>query len=262
MGQTCNRVTSIVWCAVLTGGCGGAGGSNEAEPDERPVSPPPEAVAEGRPVPRADAATGSGCSPNGGVVPDGSSVTKVEVVDVDGDGRRDEVWFSPQPTQRFGLATATGSVVATTVATAKPVDGIVVVDADGRAPVEVLVSDGASARLHVFDRCELLPVTGPDGEPYVFDLGYLGRGTGAICVDADGDGARDLVGVDAVENGDGTATVSRTVIELDGATARHGHTDGSTVPVGADREVLREAMGIRCGDMSITAEMLAGEPPG
>jgi len=260
MRQSGRGAAWVMACAALGWGCNGADGADGAEPDGSSASSRAGSEVEGQATGTTVRSAGSGCRANGGRVPDGA--VRAEVVDVDGDGRRDEVWFSPQPTQRFGVATASGAVVGTTVVTAKPVDGVVVVDADEQAPVEALVRDGASAHLHVFDRCQLVPVIGPDGRPYVFDLGYLGRGTGAVCADADEDGVRDLVGVNAVDNRDGTATVSRTVVELDGAVARHGHTDESTIPTGTEPDPLADTMGIRCGDMSITAEMLGGGPPG
>lgn len=90
----------------------------------------------------------------------------------------------------------------------------------------------------------------------MFDLGYLGNGTGVVCTDADGDARRDLVGVNAVDNGDGAATVSRTVVEIEGSTARHGATDEITVELGPDGVVPREYRGVRCGEHSISQEMI------
>jgi hypothetical protein len=199
-----------------------------------------------------------GCAANGGVVPDGA--VSAPVVDVDGDGRRDQVWFSfVRSSQRVGIATASHLVVAATVRSAKGVREVVVVNADQRGPVELLAADGATAYLYVLRNCDLVPVMGPDDRPYLFDLGYRGNGTGVNCTDADGDGRRDLVGVNFVDHGDGTATLSRTVIELVGATARHGHHDERTVPgYQADPQQAAGYIGVHCGPAALTPEMIEG----
>ena len=132
-----------------------------------------------------------------------------------------------------------------------------VVNADQRGPIEVLVDDGALAHLYVFRRCELEPVIGPGDDPYAFDLGYLGNGTGVSCGDLDGDGRRDLTGMDYVDKGDGTATISQTIVELDGATARHGHHEERTVrPDPGDADPGRPYRGVKCGTPVITEETI------
>lgn len=90
------------------------------------------------------------------------------------------MWYSgPPSTQRVGLRTVSGTVVASVVNSAKPVNGVLVVNADERGPVEVLIDNGAGIELLVFHQCQLVPVLGPDDAPYLFDTGYFGNGTGA-----------------------------------------------------------------------------------
>ena len=195
---------------------------------------------------------GRGCPDNGGQVPDG--VVEAGVMDVDGDGRRDEVWYqSTGAGQRVGLSTASGAVVGYQVDTAKPVFGVRVVDADQRGPVEVLVDKGATIDLLVFQLCDLVPVIGPDGDPYEFDNGYLGNGTGVSCIDTDRDGRRDVVGVNLEHQGGDTYRVSRTVVVLDDATARHGDHDQITVQLGPSDRSYR---GIDCGPLDLTEQVL------
>ncbi len=47
--------------------------------------------------------------------------------------------------------------------------------------------------LAMFD-CDLEPYVNHEGQPYSFDLGVLGTGTGVGCIDADGDGAGTSLG--------------------------------------------------------------------
>jgi hypothetical protein len=186
-----------------------------------------------------------------------TNATRAVTLDIDRDGERDQVWYSLQDTQRVGVATASGLAVATEVDTAKPVNSVTVINADQRGPIEVFVDDGALAHLYVFRRCELEPIIGPDDDPYIFDLGYLGNGTGVSCRDVDGDRRRDLTGDNFVDNGDGTATISQTVVELDGAMARNGHHDERTVRLDPDdADPGRPYLGVKCGSPAITAEMI------
>ena len=57
------------------------------------------------------------------------------------------------------------------------------------------------------------------GQPYTFDLGFAGQGTGVGCSGP----ALDLAGLNAVAAADGTYTVTRTFVTLD-ADARNATT--------------------------------------
>lgn len=250
----------LVAAACGSGDAGDRSGSS-AGPAEGSSEPPTSAVTGGGAGRAGATATptasgGRGCPDNGGRVPDGA--VTAEVVDVDGDGRRDQVWHEASESgQRVGLSTASGAVVGSQVDTGRPVSGVLVVDADQRGPVEVLVNKGDGISLLVFQRCDLVPVIGPDGDPYLFDAGYFGNGTGVTCTDVDGDGRRDLVGMNLGDYGAvtaGTFPLSRTVVELDGATARHGHHDETSVRL--DPSEAHRYYGIRCGPLSLTTEML------
>jgi hypothetical protein len=77
--------------------------------------------------------------------------------------------------------------------------------------------------------CSLVPELNAQGQQYAFDLGFTGFGTGVGCVDADGDGTPDLVGLTLVPEPNGAGTMERTIVELDVPRARNGATD--SVPV-------------------------------
>ena len=205
-----------------------------------------------------DAGTGGGGSGGcraGGREPGGT--VRASVVDVDGDGRRDEVWYATGP-QRVGISTASGRVEARTVNSAKFVNNVLVINADQRGPIEVLIDNGGGIEPWTFLDCQLVPVTGPDSQPYLFDTGYRGNGTGATCTDLDHDGHRDLVGMNLQADSTTTPTtdyrLSRTIIDLDNATATHGHTDQTTIQTTPAQ--TSQYYGIRCGPLSLTAEML------
>ena len=50
---------------------------------------------------------------------------------------------------------------------------MLVVNADRRGPVELLVSTGREVYLDAIVDCQIVPITNPQGEPYLFDLGDL-----------------------------------------------------------------------------------------
>jgi hypothetical protein len=179
-----------------------------------------------------------------------------EVGDLDGDGRPDTVWVaSPGGGRRvLGVEAAAGGGDAVDIASASPVALLVLVaDADETPPVELFVSDSRGVQLWAFDDCRLQPVTDPEGRPYVFDLGLRGYGTGVGCVDADGDGRRDLVGLDAVDDdGRGTVTWTRTVIERDGLTADEGPTTEGTYRHPADDADIALLRSVTCGGLTLT----------
>ena len=265
---------AVLLVAAAACGCGGGGGGDGNEGDEAATAasttttaPADETTSTvganetttttgGTTATTAAGAASREC-PQVGSVP--SDAITAPVVDVDGDGEQDEVWFSSQGTPRMGIATASGTVVGATIHSGKAPRAAVVVNADQRGPVEMIPVTDGTAFLLVFQNCDLVPVIGPDGLPYAFDLGFRGNGTGVTCTDADGDGRRDLVGVNFVENGDGTAKLSRTVIELDGTTASHGHHDERTVPGhDQDPEAADQYIGVHCGPEALTPDMIGG----
>jgi hypothetical protein len=246
-----------------------APGATGAERTTTTATTAPPTTASPAPAPAASGSGGGGdgdadargCAANGGRVP--TNATRAVTIDVDRDGERDQVWYSQRDRQRVGVATASGLVVDIVGISAKPVIGVTVYNVDQRGPIELLVDDGALAHLYVFRHCELEPIIGPDDDPYQFDLGYLGNGTGVRCEDVDGDRRRDLTGVNFVDNGDGTATLSSTVVELDEAIARHGHHEERRVRLDpGDPHPAQPSQGVKCGSPDITAEMIDQNTPG
>lgn len=201
--------------------------------------------------PSATSATGCPASPEE-AAPAGAATNKT--IDVDGDGRPDTAWFAPADNgvRRFGITTASGRVASVDVPLAGPTAlRAMVVDADERPPAEIIVSDGRTALLYVFTRCEVVRVTNPQGGQYAFDLGFRGTGTGVGCVDADRDGRRDLVGLLRIDERDGVVRWSRTIIRLDGTHAANGARDTGTFTRPRDDAAIELLSTISCGDETI-----------
>jgi hypothetical protein len=179
---------------------------------------------------------------------------QMEIIDVDGDGRRDTAWLaSPgNGAREMGIVTAAGGGDKVTVGSAAPFPlSLLVAEADGEPPVELFVSDNRSVQLWTFVDCELQPVTDADGDPYVFDRGFTGYGTGVGCIDADGDGRRDLVGLNVTGLDEPTVDWSRTIIERDGTVATNGATDTGTFHQPADADRIAQLYDVTCGDLTM-----------
>jgi hypothetical protein len=202
---------------------------------------------------------GDGCTGTAPPVPEGAA--RGEVVDLDGDGRADEAWMAADPdgTRRMGVVTAAGGGSVVTVESASPQPlTLLAVDADEAPPVELFVSDGRTAQLWAFADCAIAPVTNPEGEQYLFDLGFRGTGTGIGCRDTDE--GRQLVGLNVLDDDGTTVSWSRTVIERDGLEAANGATDEGTFTHGDDDAAIDLLHDISCGDLTIDADGIR-QPP-
>jgi hypothetical protein len=190
-------------------------------------------------------------------IPDGA--TARQIADIDGDGRPDAMWLDAS--RNLGIITAAGGAATFAVESAAPsYVSALAADADGQPPVELLVSDGRAVQLLVFDDCEIVPVinTG-DGQPWLFDLGFTGAGTGVGCVDIDG--RRQLVGLNVEVVGTDTVEWSRTVVELDGRTATVGATDRGTFHRPADDYAIELLSEVTCGDLTMADDGLSTPTP-
>lgn len=143
-------------------------------------------------APEPTQAPGTTLTPSAGCtgeasVPDDAASQAID--DVDGDGRGDTAYLAGPPGDLiYGIVTAAGGEATFRFESASPVERrALTVDVDERGPVEVLLSDGRSVQLLAFVDCGLLAVQGPDGEPYRFDRGFTGNGTGVGTFDATAD---------------------------------------------------------------------------
>jgi len=196
----------------------------------------------------ASPTTAAGCAPAGDGPPTGADVR--DVVDVDGDGVPDRAWLTGGADRALGITTASGATFSVPVDSASPVPAAAVVEvvqAD-RVPI-ALVDVGREAKVFAVLGCALVAPTNAQGEPYTFDRGFAGQGTGVGCT-RDG-GALRLAGLDAVAADDGTFTVTRTFVDLvdGGRLARNGAPEQVATGAGADEPVVTTAQDVTCGDL-------------
>jgi hypothetical protein len=204
----------------------------------------------------APAATGDGCAATGSGAPSGAATAPA--IDVDGDGRADTAWLSGAAggERRFGITTASAATFSTPFSSASPIAATALVfEPDERAPAYALVSDGRIGSLWLVADCRITPVTNPQGDPYTFDLGgFTGYGTGVGCIDADGDGRRDLVGLLAESVDPSTTRIERTIIRLDSDHASSGASDELTARSPQDDAEIESARSVTCGDLTLDGD--------
>lgn len=220
---------------------------SSASPSPTTTSTPPAPAPS--PTSSATSTTATGCAPNDERPP--SSADPVEVIDVDGDGRKDQAWISSGSGRRFGITTASGATFSAAIDSASPQPASAVVNVVQQEAIPIALVDlGREALLYSLTDCAVTPVQNAQGDPYTYDRGFADAGTGVGC-SQDGDVLR-LAGLNAVSKDDGkTFDVTRTFVDLaaDGRHATNG--DEATVATGAPKAdaVVTTAQEVSCGDL-------------
>jgi hypothetical protein len=258
------RVVLLLAVPLLLAGCGGGAATAAAGT----TSPSSQSVAAGAPAGPTTGAGGTtadwghlaGCPSVGRAIPPGTATKPT--VDVDGDGRADTAFIATSPDSTggvaFGVRTASGAVLSATIRSASPVArSVLFADVTGHGEVIALASDNRQVQLWSVSGCQLVAEQNVQGQQYAFDLGFTGYGTGVGCVDADGDGTTDLVGLEYVPEPQGAGTIQRTIVVLTGPQARNGATD--TVPV-TRASMVDEAHSVTCGDLTMAANGVSSGP--
>jgi len=243
-------LSALATTALLLAGCTGGDDVASGTPAVTPAGTPPATTA----PPTADPAGGTqqpaapaaGCTGTGAAAP--AAAATVETIDLDGDGVGDALWIADDGgTRTVGVTTAGGATLTHPVDLAGPAGATAfALRPDPAGPAMVLVSDNRVADLLVVQDCALVDATDTRGEPWQFDQGFAGQGTGVGCVDLDGDGTLDLAGLNLVDD-----TVTRTQIRVDGTVASAGASDQVAAGTDAARESARA---ITCGDRTLTAD--------
>ncbi len=243
--------TILVTAALALAGCGDDA-ADQATTAAPPVTSSPSAAPPTSTAPTP--APAAGCAESGGDAPAGAA--SITTIDVDGDGQADTLWVATGEQRTVGITTASGATFTHPVDLAGPTGATAfALQPDEDGPADVLVSDGRAADLLAVQDCALVDVTDSDGQPWSFDLGFTGYGTGVGCLDLDGDGARDLVGLNLAPSADQNAdrTGTRTVIHVEGTVATAGAEDVVTVPA-TDQAGIDTAGAITCGDRTAAAD--------
>jgi hypothetical protein len=235
--------------ALLLGACGGQGDDGRATATTAAAgSNKSGKPGQGTAAPETTVAGGPGC-PAGGPGPSGRTLA----ADLDGDGRADRVWLDGR---RVGVTTAAGTGSGLEIPAARATAVLGAEDADGDGRAEVFVRNAGPAgpgptdhvTVAVFAGCRLRWVTNVQGGRYTFVVRSANTGgDGVGCVDADGDGRRDLVGLHAERTGD-RVDWTRTIVRIDGTRATNGAKDRGTLQVGRDDARIETLVTATCGD--------------
>lgn len=243
------RTVAVAALACALTACSSESGTGDSESSASTSAPSTDGQAS---TSDAEPSATTGCPESGAGVPADAAVT--EIIDVDGDQQPDRSWLQESSGQvTFGITTATDSTATT------PIDlagggprSALVADYDGRGDILAFVSDARTADLFAYSECTLITMQNPQAEPYQFDLGFRGTGTGAGCVDASGESVPDLVGLNVLVDGAGQPTsIDRTVIDLDGPRASNGATDSVAITDPAQVDLAHQ---ITCGDLTMAED--------
>jgi hypothetical protein len=242
---------------LVVAGCASSGDSSAASGSSSSSGSAPSSSSA---APTSSSPSAGGCTAQDASQPSGA-VSK-PTLDVDGDGRPDTLWIAKQPDADggvpFGITTAAGGTFGTTIRSASPVArSVLVADVTGKGELIALASDNRQVLLYGISSCSFVPELNAEGQQYAFDLGFTGFGTGVGCVDADGDGTTDLVGLKYEPETNGAGTISRTIVQLKGPQARNGATDTVTVTRAGEAE---EAQSVGCGDVTLTDDGVTSGP--
>jgi hypothetical protein len=212
-------------------------------------------------APTSASTTGVGCA-KAEHAPVPAGVASRAFGDVDGDGQPDTLYVSVDQSsgaRRFGVRTASGVRSEWAVGNASPVaPGILgTADANQDGQVEIFVNPGRVVDVLTYRDCTLQPYLNKQGEPYGFSVGFDDAGTGMGCTDADGDGKRDLVGLEVGEREGDQVPWTRTIVTLQGDQARNGATSSGTFTSPKDDEAIALLSRITCGEDSFSDPLTA-----
>lgn len=251
---------ALTACLIALAGCSQAAPEDEATPSSsEPDSATSAEQTDGgsaspsEPEQSGGQGTGQGCEPTGdpGAVPqDIQDLT--EVGDLDGDGTADQVAIGTTQGDELALSVVTASeaVLSHDFTQGSPIDPQAIGAPLGGGPAIVLVDSGRSVALLAVVDCDITEVPNEQGDPYTFDEGFTGYGTGVAC-----EGEADdltLFGYNA-EATDDSYTVSRTPIDVaaDGSLASNGQEETVGTDLPEDDPAVQLAQSVSCGDWSV-----------
>lgn len=217
---------------------------------EDPLADSPDGPSAAPPAVEPSGATG--CPANGVAIPAGS--TSGTIPDVDGDGAADTQFYSEFPDFLYGIQTASGMTAFLHDDLAGPgkhsgwsgrlESGLVI----------TMLDDSRTATLHAFVNCEFVTTLGWNDEPYRFSLnGFGDDNTGVQC--SNGNGGRQLIGLNAIRQDDGSYDIIRTLVtvSLDGRRVVDTYSSTPLRGVPAADARVNAAMDSQCADIPTVA---------
>jgi hypothetical protein len=181
---------------------------------------------------------------------------------VDGDGEVDGLYL---PLGGVRVETSTGVVSEVSAGgSARPSKIIGVADVNDDGPGEIFVAGAgvsgnevvAQVIIIVFADCRLTLLTNANDEfafSQVLDGSNTG-GSGLGCVDADGDGRRELVRL-SYERSGAEVRWRRTVVDIEGTVAKNGQVDEGVYLSPRDDDKIALLGDVTCGDNPLEAEL-------
>lgn len=180
------------------------------------------------------------------------AVAKRSYGDLDGDGTADTLYLGHGPgaaDRLFVLVTGSGVRSQWTESNAGGAEPAILgtADADQDGHPEVFVNPGRHVYVLTVIDSKLRPYLNAQGQAYAFSTGFEDAGTGMGCTDADGDGHRDLVGLNITSRDGNEVRWSRTIVRLDGDQARNGTTDSGAYTSPKDDAAIALLSEFTCG---------------
>lgn len=245
----------LMWPVI---GAGVVGCSPHSEPLPAPATSPPTTDSfTASSVPPSSST--AGCSDrNAGAPPAGDP--SGQLGDLDNDGNVDQVfvWEREGGERVFTVATAAGGITEWSERNTSGADPVAygVADANEDGRPELFVRPGRAVFVLAMFDCDLEPYVNHEGQPYSLDLGVLGTGTGVGCIDADGYGRRDLVGLLREQEEGDRVLWRRTIVRLEGDRAVNGPTDEGEYERPVDDERIDLLTDVSCGDQPWPARVV------
>ncbi|WP_049821210.1 hypothetical protein [Kineococcus radiotolerans] len=249
----CGDTDGTTGAAATSSSTSGSAAGTASGPASTTAAGTPSTGADGIPD-GVGAGGGNGCPANAATVPAGAGTATTG--DVDLDGEADTVWLAATPERTLGITTATGATFSTVFTSAAPQAASALGQKlQPAGPAIVLLNTGRSVALYAVVDCGLVPTLDQRGEPYAFDLGFTGYGTGVGCVAGGDEEDLSLVGLNAIDTGGGTFRVTRTAVQLEdsGRRAVNGGTTVVAEGVGADDPRVTNARTVGCGNQTAGA---------
>ena len=249
----CGVVPGSHGTLTVSGTAGPAGIEPAGSPSPTGTKSPTPAGGSKPTATKPGSSVAKGCPAGGARIPAGAGQARTP--DLDGDGRADTVWVADQSGQRtLGVRTASGAGFTRTFTNSAPQNARATAGRLGDGTAVILLDFSRDVQLYGVTGCQIVVTRNVHGDPYTFDGGFAGYGTGVGCP-VIGDSGRRLAGYLATATGS-TYTVVRTTINLSrgGAAATNGTVKTLGTGLAADSATVKAAQSVSCGSADSAVE--------